>query len=161
MFNKNVLSAFRISQRVKPKTNLSAIRFYDAKVIEHFNNPKNTGSFDKKDDNVGTGVVGSIACGDLMKLQIRVNPDTNTIVDSRFKTYGCTSAIASSSYGTEYIKGKTLDEAGKLTNKDIAKELNLPPVKLHCSTLGEEAVQEAIKDYQQKQEKHKCKNHSK
>ena len=126
-------------------------RNYDAKVMEHFEKPKNTGSFDKNDPTVGTGLVGAAACGDLMKLQIKVDPQSNEIVDACFKTYGCTSAIASSSYGTEYIKNKSLDDAIKLTNKDIATELNLPPVKLHCSVLGEEAIKEAIKDYKSKQ----------
>ena len=108
------------------------IRNYDAKVMEHFENPKNTGSFDKNDKNVGTGLAGSAACGDLLKLQIKVDPNSNEIIDTCFKTYGCTSAIASSSYGTEIIKNKTLDEAEKITNKEIADELNLPPVKIHC-----------------------------
>ena len=127
------------------------IRNYDAKVMQHFENPKNTGSFDKNDPNVGTGLAGSAACGDLLKLQIRVDPNSYEIIDTCFKTYGCTSAIASSSYGTEIIKNKTLDEAEKITNKEIAEELNLPPVKIHCSILSEEAVKMAIADYKSKQ----------
>lgn len=126
-------------------------RYYDAKVMQHFENPKNTGSFDKNDKNVGTGLAGSAACGDLLKLQIKVDPNSNEIIDTCFKTYGCTSAIASSSYGTEIIKNKTLDEAEKITNKEIADELNLPPVKIHCSILSEEAVKLAIADYKSKQ----------
>ena len=127
------------------------IRNYDIKVMEHFENPKNTGSFNKNDPNVGTGLAGSAAFGDLLKLQIKVDPNNNEIIDTCFKTYGCTSAIASSSYGTEIIKNKTLDEAEKITNKDIADELNLPPVKIHCSILSEEAVKLAIADYKSKQ----------
>lgn len=127
------------------------IRNYDVKVMEHFENPKNTGSFDKNDRNVGTGLVGAPSCGDVLKLQIKVDPNSNEIIDTCFKTYGCTSAIASSSYGTEIIKNKTLDEAEKITNKQIADELNLPPVKIHCSILSEEAVKMAIADYKSKQ----------
>ena len=127
------------------------IRNYDAKVMQHFENPKNTGSFDKNDKNVGTGLVGAPSCGDVLKLQIKVDPNSNEIIDTCFKTYGCTSAIASSSYGTEIIKNKTLDEAEKITNKEIADELNLPPVKIHCSILSEEAVKLAIADYKSKQ----------
>ena len=127
------------------------IRNYDAKVMQHFENPKNTGAFDKNDKNVGTGLVGAPSCGDVLKLQIKVDPNSNEIVDTCFKTYGCTSAIASSSYGTEIIKNKTLEEAEKITNKEIADELNLPPVKIHCSILSEEAVKLAIADYKSKQ----------
>ena len=126
-------------------------RKYDLKVMEHFENPKNTGSFDKNDRNVGTGLVGAPSCGDVLKLQIKVDPNSKEIVDTCFKTYGCTSAIASSSYGTEIIKNKTLEEAEKITNKQIADELNLPPVKIHCSILSEEAVKMAIADYKSKQ----------
>ena len=127
------------------------IRNYDAKVMQHFENPKNTGSFYKNDKNVGTGLVGAPSCGDVLKLQIKVDPNSNEIIDTCFKTYGCTSAIASSSYGTEIIKNKTLEEAEKITNKEIADELNLPPVKIHCSILSEEAVKLAIADYKSKQ----------
>jgi len=121
---------------------------YSAKVLDHYENPRNVGSFDKTDDSIGTGMVGAPACGDVMKLQIKVENDI--IVDARFKTYGCGSAIASSSLVTEWIKGKTLDEASTITNSTIAKELALPPVKIHCSILAEDAIKAAIKDYKQK-----------
>jgi len=118
-------------------------------VIEHYENPRNVGSFNSKDKNVGTGLVGAPACGDVMKLQIKVN-DSGKIVDARFKTFGCGSAIASSSYATEYIKGKNINEAKKITNKDIANHLKLPPIKLHCSMLAEDAIKLAIKDLENK-----------
>jgi nitrogen fixation NifU-like protein len=121
---------------------------YSAKVLDHYENPRNVGSFDKTDDSIGTGMVGAPACGDVMKLQIKVENDI--IIDARFKTYGCGSAIASSSLVTEWIKGKTLDEASTITNSTIAKELALPPVKIHCSILAEDAIKAAIKDYKQK-----------
>ena len=127
-------------------------RGYHAKVIDHYERPRNVGSLDKSSPTVGTGLVGAPACGDVMKLQIRVNPATNVIEDVKFKTFGCGSAIASSSLATEWIKGKTVDEAGKLRNSDIAKELCLPPVKLHCSMLAEDAVRSAVRDYQAKQQ---------
>ena len=146
MLLKNAIRIQRLAISFNKK-----IRNYDAKVMQHFENPKNTGAFDKNDRNVGTGLAGSAACGDLLKLQIRVDPNSNEIIDTCFKTYGCTSAIASSSYGTEIIKNKTLDEAEKITNKEIAEELNLPPVKIHCSILSEEAVKLAIADYKSKQ----------
>tara|TARA_R100000664_G_scaffold33012_1_gene49054 strand:+ start:328 stop:720 length:393 start_codon:yes stop_codon:yes gene_type:complete len=122
---------------------------YSKKVIDHFNNPQNVGSLDRHDDNVGTGMVGAPACGDVMKLQIRVN-DNGIIEDAKFKTFGCGSAIASSSLITTLIKGKTLDEATAIKNVDIAKELLLPPVKIHCSVLAEDAIKEAIKNYRSK-----------
>ena len=122
---------------------------YSEKLIEHFENPRNVGSFDKKDNNVGTGLVGAPACGDVMKLQIKVN-DEGIIEDAKFKTFGCGSAIASSSLITEWIKGKTLDEAGEIRNTHIAKHLSLPPVKIHCSVLAEDAIKAAIFDYQAK-----------
>ena len=122
---------------------------YNEKVMELFNNPKNVGILDKDDANVGTGVVGSPTCGDVMQLQIKV--ENGVIVDAKFKTFGCGSAIASSSYATELIKGKTLEEAKKLTNSEIAKELELPTVKLHCSVLTEESIKSAIEDYMSKQ----------
>jgi nitrogen fixation NifU-like protein len=122
---------------------------YSEKVIEHYENPRNVGSFDKGDDSVGTGMVGAPACGDVMKLQIRVN-DAGIIEDARFKTYGCGSAIASSSLVTEWVKGKSLDEAGKIKNTQIAEELALPPVKIHCSILAEDAIKAAIIDYRKK-----------
>jgi nitrogen fixation NifU-like protein len=121
---------------------------YSDKVIDHYENPRNVGSFDKNDIDVGTGMVGAPACGDVMKLQIKV--ENGVITDARFKTYGCGSAIASSSLVTEWIKGKTLDQAGKITNSDIAEELALPPVKIHCSILAEDAVKAAVEDYKKK-----------
>jgi nitrogen fixation NifU-like protein len=122
---------------------------YSDKVIDHYENPRNVGSFDKADDQIGTGMVGAPACGDVMKLQIRVN-EVGVIEDARFKTYGCGSAIASSSLVTEWVKGKTLDEAGKIRNTHIAEELALPPVKIHCSILAEDAIKAAIDDYRKK-----------
>ena len=122
---------------------------YSEKVIDHYENPRNVGSFDKNDDGVGTGMVGAPACGDVMKLQIRVNAD-GVIEDARFKTYGCGSAIASSSLVTEWVKGRTLAEAATIRNTQIAEELALPPVKIHCSILAEDAIKAAIEDYRQK-----------
>lgn len=122
---------------------------YSEKVIDHYENPRNVGSFDKGDTTVGTGMVGAPACGDVMKLQIKVNAQ-GVIEDARFKTYGCGSAIASSSLLTEWVKGKTLDEAKQIKNVDIATELALPPVKIHCSVLAEDAIKAAISDYQSK-----------
>ena len=122
---------------------------YGEKVLDHYENPRNVGSLDKDDKNVGTGMVGAPACGDVMKLQIQVNND-GVIVDAKFKTYGCGSAIASSSLLTEWVKGRTLDEAKQIKNVDIAEELALPPVKIHCSVLAEDAIQSSIKYYQQK-----------
>ena len=123
---------------------------YSAKVVEHYENPRNVGSFEKGDHTVGTGMVGAPACGDVMKLQIKVNPDTGVIEDARFKTYGCGSAIASSSLVTEWVKGKTLDEAVTIKNTHIAQELALPPVKIHCSILAEDAIKAAVDDYKAK-----------
>ena len=123
---------------------------YSEKVVEHYENPRNVGSFDKGDDSVGTGMVGAPACGDVMKLQIKVNPVTGLIEDAKFKTYGCGSAIASSSLVTEWVKGKTLDEALTIKNTLIAKELALPPVKIHCSILAEDAIKAAVEDYRAK-----------
>ena len=123
---------------------------YSDKVVDHYENPRNVGSFDKSDDSVGTGMVGAPACGDVMKLQIKVNAETGVIEDARFKTYGCGSAIASSSLVTEWVKGKTLDEAAQLKNSQIAEELALPPVKIHCSILAEDAIKAAVKDYKAK-----------
>ncbi|EBP0009787.1 Fe-S cluster assembly scaffold IscU [Salmonella enterica] len=124
---------------------------YSEKVIDHYENPRNVGSFDNNDDNVGSGMVGAPACGDVMKLQIKVN-DEGIIEDARFKTYGCGSAIASSSLVTEWVKGKSLDEAQAIKNTDIADELELPPVKIHCSILAEDAIKAAIADYKSKLE---------
>ena len=123
---------------------------YSEKVVDHYENPRNVGSFDKSDDAVGTGMVGAPACGDGMKLQIEVNPATGVIEEARFKTYGCGSAIASSSLVTEWVKGKTLDEAAALKNSQIAEELALPPVKVHCSILAEDAIKAAVNDYRAK-----------
>ena len=123
---------------------------YSDKVLDHYENPRNVGTFDKDDPSVGTGMVGAPSCGDVMKLQIKVNPETRIIEDAKFKTYGCGSAIASSSMVTELLKGKTLNEATDIKNTDIAKELALPPVKIHCSVLAEDAIKAAIKDYEVK-----------
>ena len=120
---------------------------YSDKVIDHYENPRNVGSFDKNDSDVGTGMVGAPACGDVMKLQIKVDNDTGIITDAKFKTYGCGSAIASSSLVTEWLKGKTLDQAGTIKNSEIATELALPPVKIHCSILAEDAIKAAVDDY--------------
>ncbi len=122
---------------------------YSEKVIEHYERPRNVGTLDKDDPNVGTGLVGAPACGDVMRLQLRVS-DAGIIQDARFKTFGCGSAIASSSLVTEWVKGKTLEEAGKITNVEVAKELSLPPVKIHCSVLAEDAIKAAIADFQKK-----------
>ena len=121
---------------------------YSEKVVDHFNNPRNMGSFKKEEDGVGTGIVGAPECGDVMKLQIKVQNDT--IVDAKFKTFGCGSAIASSSLATEWLKGKTVDEANQIKITDIVQELNLPPVKIHCSVLAEDAIKAALADYKKK-----------
>ena len=123
---------------------------YSNKVLDHYENPRNVGSLDKNDPAVGTGMVGAPACGDVMKLQIKVNDETGVIEDAKFKTYGCGSAIASSSLVTELLKGRTLDSALEIKNSDIAEELALPPVKIHCSVLAEDAIKSAIADYQKK-----------
>ena len=124
---------------------------YSDKVIDHYNNPRNVGSLDKSNTDVGTGLVGAPECGDVMKLQIKVNRDTNVIEEAKFKTFGCGSAIASSSLATEWVKGKTVDEALSIKNMDIVKELSLPPVKIHCSVLAEDAIRAAIGDWKKKQ----------
>lgn len=121
---------------------------YSDKVVDHFNNPRNMGSFKKEEDGVGTGMVGAPECGDVMKLQIKVQNDA--IVDAKFKTFGCGSAIASSSLATEWLKGKSVEEASKIKNTDIVQELNLPPVKIHCSVLAEDAIKAALADYKKK-----------
>ncbi|MGL4667945.1 MAG: Fe-S cluster assembly scaffold IscU [Saezia sp.] len=123
---------------------------YSEKVVEHYENPKNVGSFEKDDASVGTGMVGAPACGDVMRLQIKVNPESGIIEDARFKTYGCGSAIASSSLVTEWVKGKTLDQALEIKNNEIAQELALPPVKIHCSILAEDAIKAAVSDYKKR-----------
>ncbi|MGC2108617.1 MAG: Fe-S cluster assembly scaffold IscU [Candidatus Korobacteraceae bacterium] len=123
---------------------------YSDKVLDHYTNPRNVGSLDKSSAEVGTGLVGAPECGDVMKLQIKVNPATNVIEDAKFKTFGCGSAIASSSLATEWVKGKTIDEALGIRNTDIVKELSLPPVKIHCSVLAEDAIRAAISDWRKK-----------
>jgi len=125
---------------------------YSEKVIDHYNHPRNVGSMDKASADVGTGLVGAPECGDVMKLQIKVNPETNVIEDAKFKTFGCGSAIASSSLATEWVKGKTIDEALAIKNTEIVKELALPPVKIHCSVLAEDAIRAAIGDWKKKQD---------
>ncbi len=124
---------------------------YSDKVIDHYEKPRNVGTLDKDDSNVGTGLVGAPACGDVMRLQLRINPETEVVEDAKFKTFGCGSAIASSSLVTEWVKGKTLDEAMQLKNTQIVEELNLPPVKIHCSVLAEDAIKSAITDFRKKQ----------
>jgi len=126
---------------------------YSEQILNHYNNPRNVGSFDQADLSVGTGLVGAPECGDVMKLQIKVNPETGIIEDARFKTFGCGSAIASSSLATEWLKGKSVDEAMAIRNTQIVEELALPPVKVHCSVLAEDAIKAAIKNYQEKQGK--------
>jgi len=126
---------------------------YTDKVLEHYQNPKNVGSFAKDDENVGTGVVGAPECGDVMKLQLKIDPETEIIEDARFKTFGCGSAIASSSYVTELVKGKTVTEAYQSKNSQIAQELSLPPVKIHCSVLAEDAIKAAVADWRERSEK--------
>jgi nitrogen fixation NifU-like protein len=125
---------------------------YSEKILDHYSNPRNVGSFDAADPTVGTGLVGAPECGDVMKLQIKVNPETGVIEDAKFKTFGCGSAIASSSLATEWLKGKTVEEAKGIKNTEIVEELALPPVKVHCSVLAEDAIKAAIQNYQQKQE---------
>ena len=124
---------------------------YSDRILDHYNNPRNVGSFDAKDSTVGTGIVGAPECGDVMKLQIKVDPVTGRIEDAKFKTFGCGSAIASSSLATEWLKGKTIDEAMDIRNTSIVEELALPPVKVHCSVLAEDAIKAAIKNYKEKQ----------
>merc|ERR1711981_833593 len=133
----------------------SGKRHYHEKVLDHYNNPRNVGSMSQKDVDVGTGLVGAPACGDVMKIQIKVDPKNDTITDVKFKTFGCGSAIASSSYLTELVKGMTLEQAGRIRNTEIAKELSLPPVKLHCSMLAEDGIKSAISNYYTKNPKAK------
>ena len=123
---------------------------YSEKVIDHYSEPRNVGSLDKSDENVGTGLVGAPDCGDVMKLQIQVDPETEEIVDAKFKTFGCGSAIASSSLATEWVKGKSIDDAMSIQNTEIVEELSLPPVKIHCSVLAEDAIKAAISDYKKR-----------
>jgi len=128
---------------------------YSDKLIDHYENPRNVGTLDKSDDSVGTGLVGAPACGDVMRLQLKINEQTGVIEDARFKTFGCGSAIASSSLVTEWVKGKSINDATQITNKEIAQELSLPPVKIHCSVLAEDAIKAAIADFRAKQAKKK------
>jgi nitrogen fixation NifU-like protein len=134
---------------------------YSNKVIDHYENPRNVGTLDKNDESVGTGLVGAPACGDVMRLQLRINPETEVIEDAKFKTFGCGSAIASSSLVTEWVKGKTVDEAMELKNTQIVEELNLPPVKIHCSVLAEDAIKSAIADFRKKQAERRAAGESK
>ncbi|QOU21998.1 iron-binding protein [Brettanomyces bruxellensis] len=155
-FTRQLMRQGRASFFPRQATDIfSTVRFYHPKVIEHYQNPRNVGTMDKNLPNVGTGLVGAPACGDVMRLQIKVNDNTGVIEDVKFKTFGCGSAIASSSYATELVKGMTLDEASKVKNTTIAKELSLPPVKLHCSMLAEDAIKSAIKDYRTKRHNRK------
>jgi len=135
---------------LKSKNKIKIIMAYSEKVIDHYQNPKNVGTLDKSSKNVGTGLVGAPECGDVMRLQIEVNSETGMITDAKFKTFGCGSAIASSSLATEWLKGKSVDEALKIDNMTIVEELNLPPVKIHCSVLAEDAIKAAINDYREK-----------
>eukprot|EP00429_Kryptoperidinium_foliaceum_P064944 CAMPEP_0176067016 /NCGR_PEP_ID=MMETSP0120_2-20121206/33447_1 /TAXON_ID=160619 /ORGANISM="Kryptoperidinium foliaceum, Strain CCMP 1326" /LENGTH=158 /DNA_ID=CAMNT_0017400627 /DNA_START=63 /DNA_END=539 /DNA_ORIENTATION=- len=148
-----MLAATRSVSRVATKRFAPAIgaRMYHDNIVEHYENPRNVGSLDKKDNNVGTGLVGAPACGDVMKLQIQVD-DNGNIIESKFKTFGCGSAIASSSVATEWVKGKSVDEVLSIKNADIAAHLKLPPVKLHCSMLAEDAIKAAVQDWKTKQE---------
>ena len=136
------------------KTTLNSVRLYHKRVIDHFEDPKNVGSLDKNDPNVGTGLVGAPACGDVMRLQIKVGDD-GTVEEAKFKTFGCGSAIASSSYATTWLEGKNIEDAAKIKNKVISDYLNLPPVKMHCSMLAEDAIKAALRDYKEKQAKTK------
>ncbi|XP_037548431.1 iron-sulfur cluster assembly enzyme b [Nematolebias whitei] len=147
---KNCLSPLALLTRRLSAPEFITQSCYHQKVVDHYENPRNVGSMDKSSKNVGTGLVGAPACGDVMKLQIKVD-DQGKIVDAKFKTFGCGSAIASSSLATEWVKGKTVDEALAIKNTDIAKELSLPPVKLHCSMLAEDAIKAALADYRLKQ----------
>lgn len=140
-----------IAQRASTVGQALQARSYHDNIVEHYENPRNVGSLDKKDRSVGTGLVGAPACGDVMKLQIKVD-DNGNIIESKFKTFGCGSAIASSSVATEWVKGKTVDEVLAIKNADIAAHLKLPPVKLHCSMLAEDAIKAAVKDWKAKQE---------
>lgn len=146
---RNIVKTSRLFQGLVLDNVKVPVSLYHEKVIDHYENPRNVGSLNKKDRDVGTGLVGAPACGDVMKLQIKVD-DNGKIIDAKFKTFGCGSAIASSSLATEWIKGKSTDEALKIKNTDIAKELCLPPVKLHCSMLAEDAIKAAINDYKTK-----------
>jgi nitrogen fixation NifU-like protein len=144
-FTSCAATQFNLNSQSEFNTNMA----YSKKLLDHYENPQNVGSFAKDESGIGTGLVGAPACGDVMKLQIKVSDD-GIITDARFKTFGCGSAIASSSLATEWIKGQKIDDAAKITNKEIAQELSLPPVKIHCSVLAEEAIKAAIEDYKNK-----------
>ena len=147
---KNCVAAHEVNSRIHNRLiNNYFYMAYSKKLLDHYENPQNVGSFGKDESGIGTGLVGAPACGDVMKLQIKVS-DEGVITDAKFKTFGCGSAIASSSLATEWIKGQKIDEAAKITNKEIAQELSLPPVKIHCSVLAEEAIKAAIEDYKNK-----------
>src|SRR2546426_4232092 len=150
-WRKKASTSPRCSGKQKDIKNMA----YSSKVIDHYENPRNVGSLPKDDPNVGTGLVGAPECGDVMKLQVKVNPQTGIIDDAKFKTFGCGSAIASSSLATEWLKGKTVEEALAIKNTDIVTELSLPPVKIHCSVLAEDAIKAAIADYKKKQQAEK------
>lgn len=147
---KTVIIAQNANAKIVEITRKKIKMAYSEKVIDHYENPRNVGAFAKDEANIGTGMVGAPACGDVMKLQIKVDNVTGIITDAKFKTYGCGSAIASSSLVTEWVKGKTLDEAGSIKNSEIAEELALPPVKIHCSILAEDAIKAAVEDYRKK-----------
>ncbi|KAI8990204.1 iron sulfur cluster assembly protein 1 [Pilobolus umbonatus] len=150
MLRSSIACINKSTRLIQKPLSLSGARFYHEKVIDHYERPRNVGSFPKTDLDVGTGLVGAPACGDVMKLQIKVDDATGKIVDVKFKTFGCGSAIASSSFITERVRGMTLEQAGQVKNTEIAKELCLPPVKLHCSMLAEDAIKSAINDYKRK-----------
>ncbi|KAF8419458.1 NifU-like N terminal domain-containing protein [Tirmania nivea] len=150
MFRRLITTSLMVKNVAPRATQPVLRRNYHEKVLDHYSHPRNAGSLPKTDIDVGTGLVGAPACGDVMKLQIRVDPSTNEIIDVKFKTFGCGSAIASSSYLTEMVRGMRIEEAEKIRNTEIARELCLPPVKLHCSMLAEDAIKSAIKDYRSK-----------
>ncbi|CAF2149152.1 unnamed protein product [Brassica napus] len=153
MIRQAAKKALELTSRQSIPCSVGIFRSYHENVIDHYDNPRNVGSFDKNDPTVGTGLVGAPACGDVMKLQIKVDEKTGQIVDARFKTFGCGSAIASSSVATEWVKGKAMEEVLTIKNTEIAKHLSLPPVKLHCSMLAEDAIKAAVKDYKEKRVK--------
>ena len=153
MLRQAAKKALGLTSRQSTPCSVGISRSYHENVIDHYDNPRNVGSFDKNDPSIGTGLVGAPACGDVMKLQIKVDEKTGQIVDARFKTFGCGSAIASSSVATEWVKGKAMEEVLTIKNTEIAKHLSLPPVKLHCSMLAEDAIKAAVKDYKEKRVK--------
>ncbi|KAL2936033.1 Iron-sulfur cluster assembly protein 1 [Bienertia sinuspersici] len=150
---KKFLGQIQLQSQLRGSSAVGVTRNYHERVVDHYNNPRNVGSFDKNDPTVGTGLVGAPACGDVMKLQIKVDDKTGKITDARFKTFGCGSAIASSSVATEWVKGRQMDDVVSIKNTEIAKHLSLPPVKLHCSMLAEDAIKAAVKDYEAKRAK--------